>query len=66
MVHCYNRQVKPFVEPKWLLKEQSMHWVKLTSEARAARTWANPNCTPEMIKACDAKIRESDKANKST
>lgn len=25
----------------------------------AARKWANPGCTPEMIRDCDAKIRKS-------
>jgi hypothetical protein len=43
-----------------------MHWVKVTMEAREARTWANPDCTPEMIEECDAKIRLSNNASKGT
>lgn len=35
-----------------------MKWVELSKAAMAARTWANPMCTPEMIVACDAKIKE--------
>ena len=32
----------------------------------AARTWGNPKCTPEMVVACDAKIRASRDAMKKT
>lgn len=66
MMFSYRRNIQPLVEPPSLTKEQCEEWVKLSKAAMAARTWANPKCTPEMVVACDAKIRASRDTMKKT
>ena len=60
MVRAYDRYVECFAEPHLLNKEEMMKWVELSRAANKARTWANSNCTPEMIVDCDLKIRASE------
>ena len=53
----YIRYISPLTDQHVLTKEETMEWVKLAKAAMEARKWANPKCTPEMIKDCDMKIR---------
>ena len=66
MMIQYDLHIEPFVEINRLSREQVMDWVKVKKEALDARTWANPKCTPEMIRECDRKIRESTDLMKKT
>jgi len=66
MMMQYDLHIEPFVEITRLSRDQVRDWVKVSREALQARTWANSNCTPEMIRECDRKIRESRDAMKKT